>query len=148
MDPFDNKEGQSFFSNVKNFLWRKRASSVMPFKVNATFLQLKEIGFDENFSHFTSLAESIFNVPLAIVHLTDHEAQRRKKSTSSDHVGRDVDENRKETPVQMALFVDLPQGNTVSVINDKGLDLRLKLSGVSFIRFYAGVALYIGVYHI
>jgi hypothetical protein len=149
MDVLIDKEGQSLFSNIKNFLWRKRASSVVPLKLDAPFLQLKEIGYDENFIHFTSLAERLFDVPLAVVFLSDHEFQPRNKIKICSNLGRKVDEDRKTTPEQLNLFSSLPQGNTVSVINHKVPDHRLNLAGSSSsIRFYAGVALCIGMYHI
>mmetsp|Transcript_7172 Transcript_7172/g.7269 ORF Transcript_7172/g.7269 Transcript_7172/m.7269 type:complete len:1025 (+) Transcript_7172:60-3134(+) len=144
MDVLKDEEGQSFFSNVKNFLWRKRLSSVVPLKLDATFLQLKEIGYDENFIHFTSLAERLFKVPLAVVYLSDHEFQSKKKSTVCSNQGRKSDEDRETTPEEMGFFGSLPQGNTVSVINHKVPDHRLNLAGSSSIRFYAGVALCIG----
>jgi hypothetical protein len=149
MDVLKDEEGQSFISNIKNFLWGKRASSVVPLKLDTAFLQLKEIGYDENFIHFTSLAERLFNVPLAVVYVSDHEFQSKKKSMICSNQGRKSDGDRNTTSEQMCFFVSLPQGNTASIINHKVPDHRLNLAGsTSSIRFYAGVALCIGIYHI
>lgn len=153
MGLFENTEWLSFFSNIKGLILksftRKRGSSIVPYQseVDGTLSQLNIIACeDTNFDKFTSLAKRLFNVPLAIVYLSDSNTLPRKKSLIYPHLDGNV-EDGKETPEQLRFFVDLPQGRTVSVINDGASEIRLNslkhaanVVGAPYV-FYAGVAL-------
>lgn len=93
-----------------------------------------DTGPDERFDRATSLARSLFNVPIALVSLVDETRQWFKS-----HPGLDLD----ETPRSMSFCSHaIAAGDDVFVVEDAGRDPRFAdnplVVGDPRIRFYAG----------
>ena len=101
-------------------------------------LEILDTEPEERFDRVTKLARSVFNVPIALVSLVDKDRQWFKSSCGLD---------ASETPRDISFCGHAILGEGIFLIPNALVDSRFKdnplVVGKPFIRFYAGIPLYL-----